>query len=540
MVRHVEVGETVYAKWPGSTKFYEAVVKSVDKAKCEVEFKGEEYETLVPFSDVYHISYFQQRSKSSSPSRRARSRSPGRRRSRSRSPARRRTAARSSPSPPKRQGRSPGRPSNVTAEKNEPETPKRSPVRSRKAKGEKVSEEKTPSPKKPSPKPERRGRTPKKVAPQPETPTRITRSLTKSLVKEEKEALLGSMYDEEKEKDRKRGRREYEFGGPFGAFVFIFGLPVCVFAFYFFCVGKDGKCSFRQQSVSLPQWKEFFNPQAHLVYAAWMLYQVLLYMLPFGNVIKGPQLADGSQLDYRINGLFALLGTIALFFALMANKIPVTFVYDNFLSLITATILWSVVISVFLFVKAKRQGSGLSPGGNTGNAIYDFFMGHQLNPRIGNFDFKFFCEMRPGLLGWMMINFCLAVKESNDYGSLSPAMLLVCAFQFIYVADCLLFEASILSTIDMVHEGFGYMLAFGDLAFVPFMYSLQARFLVDHRTHLHWAAIVSIVALKVVGYVIFRGSNLQKDYFRQHPEDPEFKDRETILTPSLLLFHFFR
>ena len=37
----------------------------------------------------------------------------------------------------------------------------------------------------------------------------------------------------------------------------------------------------------------------------------------------------------------------------------------------------------------------------TGNVIYDFFMGHQLNPRWGKFDFKFFFEVRPGLIGWV-------------------------------------------------------------------------------------------------------------------------------------------
>lgn len=36
-----------------------------------------------------------------------------------------------------------------------------------------------------------------------------------------------------------------------------------------------------------------------------------------------------------------------------------------------------------------------------GNVIYDFFMGHQLNPRWGKFDFKFFFEVRPGLIGWV-------------------------------------------------------------------------------------------------------------------------------------------
>lgn len=33
---------------------------------------------------------------------------------------------------------------------------------------------------------------------------------------------------------------------------------------------------------------------------------------------------------------------------------------------------------------------------------------------------------------------------------------------------------------DITTDGFGFMLAFGDLAWVPFTYSLQARVLVDH------------------------------------------------------------
>jgi hypothetical protein len=28
----------------------------------------------------------------------------------------------------------------------------------------------------------------------------------------------------------------------------------------------------------------------------------------------------------------------------------------------------------------------------------------ELNPRVGNFDLKVFCELRPGLIGWMVLN----------------------------------------------------------------------------------------------------------------------------------------
>lgn len=46
----------------------------------------------------------------------------------------------------------------------------------------------------------------------------------------------------------------------------------------------------------------------------------------------------------------------------------------------------------------------LARGGNTGSAVYDYFIGRELNPRIGNVDLKEFCELRPGLIGWLVIN----------------------------------------------------------------------------------------------------------------------------------------
>ena len=37
-----------------------------------------------------------------------------------------------------------------------------------------------------------------------------------------------------------------------------------------------------------------------------------------------------------------------------------------------------------------------------GNVVYDFFIGRELNPRIGPlFDLKIFFELRPGLIAWV-------------------------------------------------------------------------------------------------------------------------------------------
>merc|ERR1719221_2219722 len=79
-----------------------------------------------------------------------------------------------------------------------------------------------------------------------------------------------------------------------------------------------------------------------------------------------------------------------------------------------------------------------------------------------------------------MLNLGMAAKQYELTGSVSGPMMLVNAFQGLYVWDALYQERAILSTMDITTDGFGYMLAFGDLAWVPFTYGLQARYLVDH------------------------------------------------------------
>ena len=60
-----------------------------------------------------------------------------------------------------------------------------------------------------------------------------------------------------------------------------------------------------------------------------------------------------------------MLSTVG-FAALIYFKVPVTLVYECFIGIITATILWSVVVSITVYVMARMQKTGLAPGGNTG------------------------------------------------------------------------------------------------------------------------------------------------------------------------------
>lgn len=75
-------------------------------------------------------------------------------------------------------------------------------------------------------------------------------------------------------------------------------------------------------------------------------------------------------------------------------------------------------------------------------------------------------------------------------------------------------QPAILTTMDITTDGFGFMLAVGDLLWVPFTYSLQARYLVFKQVELGpvWVALTLIT--NFTGYYIFRDANGEKNDFR--------------------------
>lgn len=75
-------------------------------------------------------------------------------------------------------------------------------------------------------------------------------------------------------------------------------------------------------------------------------------------------------------------------------------------------------------------------------------------------------------------------------------------------------EHTILNQMDITTDGFGFMLAFGDLTWVPFTYGLQARFLASTSVELGPVATALIVGVEVAGMYIFRVANNEKANFR--------------------------
>ena len=58
----------------------------------------------------------------------------------------------------------------------------------------------------------------------------------------------------------------------------------------------------------------------------------------------------------------------------------------------------------------------------------------------------------------------------------------------------------------------------------------QARFLVDHPQQLAPLAVAALLAIKGLGYLMFRGANSQKDLFRRDPRHPRAARLRTLPT----------
>uniref|UniRef100_W5KSB9 Delta(14)-sterol reductase LBR n=1 Tax=Astyanax mexicanus TaxID=7994 RepID=W5KSB9_ASTMX len=513
-----QAGDTVMGRWPGSNLYYEVKVLSFDaKTLLYTVIYKDGTELELRDADIKSLAGFKQglaRSRS-----RSRSRSPARtRRSRSRSPAR--TSRRSS-----------SRTTEVRKEKLKEVlevrlTPVAIPLENNSSNKHETKEENDAANK------------------------------VNEKTEEESENQVGGRYNLRRRKDQSDGRpvelvkkmeeilphaipqetrktTELEFGGRIGVVFWLLFLPVVVLAMLILCAQTDA--SLLNFSLSPPLLEPLWDWQVFGIVVLWLLFQAVLSLLPIGKVVEGMPLKNGKTLKYRINGFSALIISALAVGGAVYYEVDLSYVHAHFLQFYTSALLLSILLSIYLFIRSRCASEDeRAPAGNTGHVVYDFFMGRELNPRIKSFDIKFFCEMRPGLIGWLVINFAMLLAEMKhkNLDTPSPAMLLVNGFQLLWVADGLWHEEKLLTMMDIVHDGFGFMLAFGDLAWVPFTFTCQAYYLVSHTSDLSVFWIVAIIIMNVVGYYIFRQANSQKFAFRRNPSDPALSYLKTIPTAT--------
>ncbi|KAL1836986.1 hypothetical protein VTJ49DRAFT_4420 [Mycothermus thermophilus] len=321
---------------------------------------------------------------------------------------------------------------------------------------------------------------------------------------------------------------QYEFGGPWFVSVMMIGFPLLMWYMWIGATYYDGLFPTREPGQS---WGDFAHHLVHLVYTgafpharAWLIYWVFfvvegaMYCLMPGVWAYGKPLLHegGKQLKYYCSAYTSFYTTIALVAALhFSGVFPLYTIIDEFGPLLSVSILSGWLVAIVAYISALARGAQHRM---SGNHIYDFFMGAELNPRMfGILDFKMFFEVRMPWYILFLISLGAAARQWERYGYVSGEVGFLVLAHYLYANATSKGEELIVTTWDMYYEKWGFMLIFWNLSGVPLSYCHCTIYLANHHPDEYrwnrWALVLLYVSYLFV-YWIWDSCNSQKNRFR--------------------------
>lgn len=266
-------------------------------------------------------------------------------------------------------------------------------------------------------------------------------------------------------------------------------------------------------------WDKLPQPSAlgFIVYIGWLLFQGIAYAVVPAKIGYGQRTPAGYLLPYKVNGLTVWVITHALFLigSLYLGWFPASIIADLWGPLLVAANVYGYFLTAFAYIKALYFPSHPEDRKFSGSVLYDIFMGVEFNPRFGElWDFKLFHNGRPGIVAWTLIDISFAAAQYQKIGYVTNSMVLLNILHALYVLDFFYNEDWYLRTIDIAHDHFGFYLAWGDSVWLPWMYTLQAHYLLRNPVDLSIEFFLFVAGMGALGYWIFRGANHQKDLVR--------------------------
>ena len=226
--------------------------------------------------------------------------------------------------------------------------------------------------------------------------------------------------------------------------------------------------------------------------------------------VSGP---DGAPLTYRLNGLWVFFATVGLWAAACAGGL---FAWDA-LFLHRYELLAGACAVGLVFTLAVVLPAPPVPGWSL---LKELFLGRVEQPQwLGHrVDAKMFlylvgaAGLELNLLSFAAHHFALHPADP------SPGVVLYVALFSFFLVEYLFFEQVHLYTYDFVAERVGFKLGWGCLVFYPFFYAVGLWTCAElPNPHRGAAWLVGSAVLFFCGWVLARGANLQKYFFKRDP-----------------------
>lgn len=204
----------------------------------------------------------------------------------------------------------------------------------------------------------------------------------------------------------------------------------------------------------------------------------LLLWLP-GKDFYGPITPTGNRPRYRLNGIPAWFVTHGLFFACSYGfgLFNAGIVWDRFGSVLITLVVFALAFCLFLYVKGRTWPTS-EDRSVSGNFIWDYYWGIELHPAIFGVNLKQLINCRISMMGWSIIVCSFAAKQAELSGHVSNSMLVSVAITVLYLFKFFWWESGYFTSLDIMHDRFGYYICWGVLSWVPAVYALTAQYLV--------------------------------------------------------------
>lgn len=244
--------------------------------------------------------------------------------------------------------------------------------------------------------------------------------------------------------------------------------------------------------------------------------QVLMQKFLPGRAYEGPVTPMGNVPQYKDNGLPSFLISVALFLGCSVGLgwFAPSVIYHNMGGLLAALNLFALAFCLVLYLKGRFAPSS-SDASTSGNAVFDYYWGTELYPRIWGVDVKMLTNCRIGMTGWALGAISSAFAGREMLGHFDPGVVVSAGLLVMYLTKFFIWESGYMRSTDIITDRAGYMICWGCLVWVPSVYGSPTFFMAGHPGILSWGMGAVIFALGTVAIWTNYWADHQRMAFRK-------------------------
>ena len=282
---------------------------------------------------------------------------------------------------------------------------------------------------------------------------------------------------------------------------------------------------------------------AHMIagfFTPWIVYAIATFMHVALPALRREGYArheeTGKLLEYKLNGHLVLPGSIFLWLVLgYIQLVPWTWLYEARWYSLAGAVTFGLLFTIAIVLPQRADKK---------NIFADLWFGRLKNPRCQKGNLLIDAKVWLYLCGAIMLqlNVLSAMMyhwemffDPYDTNVINPGFLIGVAMLTFFIWDYLNFEKVHLYTYGFTAERVGFKLGFGCLAFYPFFYAI-ALWSTAHLPNPGRPNVLNalFVLVFLFGWVLARGANLQKYYFKVSPRKKFLGIRPETLTDGKL------